>query len=165
MIALRNIGCAMVVALASATATASAERTVEPLRFFEGTTESFSTVNVIMRKPYRSRTVGRGRIDQNGALILVQRVEDEGKAPFERRWLIRQVGPNRFVGTMSEAAGPVAVTQANGRYHFHLKTKGGLSVDQFVTPLPDGKSARTQSTIKKLGIRVATSQGTIRKVD
>jgi hypothetical protein len=165
MTLLRNTPFAVVIAFVSATATASAERTIEPLRFFEGTTESFSTVNVLMRRPYHSRTVGRGRIDQNGSLILVQRVEDEGKKPFERRWLIRQVGPGRFVGTMSDAAGPVAVTQSDGRYHFHLKTKGGLNVDQFVTPLPDGKSARTQSTIKKLGIRVATSQGTIRKLD
>src|SRR5262245_55739421 len=88
---------------------ASAERVADPLRFFEGRTESTSTVRVITKRTYRSRTIGQGEIKPDGSLHLVQRVEDEGKAPYERRWLVRQVGPGKYSGSMSEAKGPVTV--------------------------------------------------------
>ena len=84
--------------------------------------------------------------------------------PRERRWKIRQVGPNRFTGTMSEAIGPIAIDEVDGRYRFRFKMKGNLSVEQWVTPLPGGKTAKNTMTIKKLGMTVATGTGTIRKV-
>jgi len=143
---------------------ASAPKLAEPLRFFEGTTEGVSTVRVLMKKPYRARTIGRGRLDQKGSLILIQSVEEEGRPTFERRWHIRRIAPGRFSGTMTQAIGPVTVTQIGERYLFRFKMKGSLSVEQWVTPLPEGKSARSVSTIKKLGIKVATSEGIIRKL-
>jgi hypothetical protein len=42
--------------------------------------------------------------------------------------------------------------------------KGGLSVEQWITPLPGGKSARSELTVRKLGMVVARGQGTIRKL-
>ena len=40
------------------------------MRFFDGKTESLSTIKLIMRKPYRSRTIGTGEID-SGVLNLI----------------------------------------------------------------------------------------------
>ncbi len=155
---------AAVAALASAAPTASAVRLSDPLRFFVGTTETLTTVKVIMKKSYRARTLGQGRIGSDGALTLIQRVEDEGRAPFERRWHIRRLGPGRFAGSMTEAKGPVTVSEIKGRYRFRFKMKGSLSVEQWVTPLAGGTSARTESTVRKLGMKVATSRGLIRKI-
>jgi hypothetical protein len=155
---------AATIGITPATPTASAVRLADPLRFFEGKTESVSTVRVMMKKPYRARTFGQGRLHENGSLILVQRVEDEGRRPFERRWQIRRVSAGEFTGTMSEAKGPVTIAQVGERYRFRFKMKGGLSVEQWITPLPDGKSARSASTVKKLGVKVAISEGTIRKL-
>ena len=73
----------------------SPDPSTDPMRFFEGKTQSESTIKVIMRKPYRSRTIGDGDIDK-GILNLVQRVHDEGKTPYDRRWKMRQVAPGRF---------------------------------------------------------------------
>lgn len=142
---------------------AGAERLSDPLRFFEGRTESTATVKVIARRPYKSRSVGRGEIRDDGALHLVQRVEDEGKSPYERRWLIRQVAPGRFSGTMSEATGPVTVDEMGGRYRFRFKMKGNVSVEQWLTPLPGGRAARSKVTIRKFGMTVGKSDGMIRK--
>ena len=94
--------------LVSATATAEP---LKPMRFFEGRTESFSTIKLLFKKPYRNHTVGRGLIEPDGSLLLVQRVEDDGKPPRERRWRIREIGPGRFAGAMSEANGPVAIDE------------------------------------------------------
>lgn len=48
-------------AAAFAPAPAGAQSIDDPLRFFEGRTESVSTVKVLAGKPYRSRSLGRGR--------------------------------------------------------------------------------------------------------
>jgi hypothetical protein len=136
----------------------------KPLRFFEGRTEMISTVKVMMKKPYRSRTLGRGHILPDGSLSLTQHVEDAGKPPHQRKWRIRQVASDRFTGTMSEAVGPVTVQATSGKYRFKFKMKGGLHVEQWVTPLPDGQAARTSMTVRKMGMRVASSEGTIRRL-
>lgn len=155
---------AMLISLAIPLAPAKAERTLEPLRFFEGRTQLFSLVKVVMKKPYRSQTVGRGQILPDGSLSLVQQVHDQGKPTSHRRWLIREVSPGRFTGTMSEAVGPVQIQQIGGKFLFKFKMKGKLAVEQWIMPLPDGKSAKSKVTVKKLGVRVATSEGTIRKL-
>ena len=135
----------------------------DPMRFFEGKTESISTIKLIMRKPYRSRTTGDGEID-DGILKLVQRVHEEGKAPYDRKWRMRQVAPGRFAGTMSEAAGPVTVEQVGARYRFRFKMKGNVSVEQWLIPMPGGNSARTRLSVRKLGLTVGKSEGVIRKI-
>jgi hypothetical protein len=135
----------------------------DPMRFFEGKTESLSTIKLIMRKPYRSRTLGDGEID-DGVLRLVQRVHEDGKAPFERQWRMRQVAPGRFAGTMSEAKGPVTVEQVGDHYRFRFKLKGNVSIEQWLMPLPGGKTARSKLTVRKLGMKVGYSEGVVRKL-
>lgn len=154
------------VALIGASASAgpsSNDAQTDPMRFFEGKTESVSTIKLIMRKSYRSRTLGDGEI-AGGVLNLVQRVHEDGKSPYSRRWRMRQVAPGRFAGTMSEARGPVTVEEIGDRYRFRFKMKGNVSIEQWLTPQPDGKSARSKLTIRKLGVTVGRSEGVIRKL-
>jgi hypothetical protein len=153
---------ALVGASASAV-TSSPDPASDPMRFFDGKTESLSTIKLIMRKPYRSRTIGTGEID-SGVLNLIQHVEEEGKAPYDRRWKMRQVGPGRFSGTMSEAIGPVLVQQVGQRYRFRFKLKGNVSVEQWLIPTPSGNSAQSKLSIRKYGMIVGRSEGTIRKL-
>jgi hypothetical protein len=136
----------------------------DPLGFFEGRTESVSTIKVMMKKPYESRSVGHGEIAPDGSLILMQHVEEDGRPPHDRRWHMRKTGPGHFKGTMSDAKGPVTVDQIGGRYRFRFKMKDGVSIEQWVTPIASGKAARNTLTIKKFGIKVGSSEGTIRKL-
>jgi len=143
---------------------AGEQQSHDPLRFFEGRTESISIVKAIMHKPYRTRAIGVGRLRPDGTLDLLQRVERDGEEPRNRRWVIREVGKGRFAGTMSEAVGPVNIEEVGGRYRFRFKMKGNVSVEQWLTPLPGGKVARSNVTIRKLGMTVGRSDGTIRKL-
>lgn len=161
-LALAAVPIAMLGASASASS-AVEELGSDPLRFFEGRTESLSTVKLIMRKPFSSKSMGDGEI-ANGVLSLVQRVEEDGKTPFNRRWKMRQVGPGHFTGSMNEAVGPVTVEEVGDQYRFRFKLKGSLSVEQWLTPLPGGKVARSKTTIRKLGMTVGRSEGTVRKL-
>jgi hypothetical protein len=153
----------LVVCIAFATP-AGSQTTVRPLDFFQGTTVSEGTLRVALKDPVRTRSVSRGSLEPNGTLVLVQRVEDEGEPPRERRWRIRQTGPRTYSGTMSEASGPVTVEQVGARYRFRFKMKGNLSVEQWLAPQADGRSARSNISVRKFGLVVATSQATIRKV-
>jgi hypothetical protein len=65
---------------------------------------------------------------------------------------------------MSEATGPVAIDQIGARYRFRFKMKGHLSVEQWLAPLPGGKSANNSMTVRKFGVAVGNGEGTIRKV-
>jgi hypothetical protein len=136
-----------------------------PLTFFEGRTESVSTVRIAMKKPYRSRAIGKGQIKPDGSLELIQRVEDEGQLPRERRWHMRQVSPGRYTGTMSEAAGPITVEEIDGRYRFRFRMQGSVAIEQWLTPMPDGRSARSVIIIRKYGIHVGSSDGYVHKLD
>jgi hypothetical protein len=119
---------------------------------------------VAMKKPYSSKTLARGQILSDGSLSLIQQVHDQGKPTRHRRWLIREISPGRFTGTMSDAVGPVQIQQIGGKFLFRFSMKGKLAIEQWITPLPGGKSARSKVTVRKLGMRVATSEGTIRKL-
>jgi hypothetical protein len=152
----------LVAAAASATSSASLPQ-ADPLRFFEGRTETDGLIKVVFQKPYRGRSIGHGRIEPDGSLTLVQRVLDEGKPPHERRWSVRKIGPGRFTGTMSDATGPVTIEQVGARYRFRF-TMDKLGVDEWLTPMADGKSARITIQVRRFGIVVATTEGTIRKV-
>ena len=157
------VAAALLAAATPSTAASDNDRS-QPIRFFEGKTEMMSTVKVIMKKPYASKTVGQGKILGDGSLNLVQQVEDEGKPASERRWRIKPMGDGRFAGTMSEAIGPIAVQEEDGQYRFRFKMKGGLEVDQLLTPMPGGKVAHSRAVVRKMGMRVAVSEGTIRKL-
>ena len=156
------VGMALVATALPSSAVRS-ERVRDPLRFFEGSTIAVSTVKVAMKKAYRTRSVGRGLIRRDGSLYLTQRIEEEGRPPHDRRWDIRQIGPGRYTGTMTEANGPVRIEEVGGRFRFQFKMKGGLSAEQWLTPLPDGRAARTKLTVRKYGLTVARSEGLIRK--
>ena len=160
----RSLVPAVLISLSLPFASAKAERMFQPLRFFEGRTELLSLVKVTMKKPYSSKTLGRGQILADGSLSLVQQVHDQGKPTSHRRWLIREVSPGRYTGTMSDAVGPVQIQQIGRKFLFRFRMKGKLAIEQVITPLPGGKSARSKVTVKKLGMRVATSEGTIRKL-
>lgn len=152
-----------VVALCVSTSAHSAPLS-DPLRFFEGRTESVGIMKMIMKKPYRVRSIGRGKIGADGSLLLVQQVRDEGQPPKERTWRIRQVGPGKFTGSMSEAVGPVRIEQVGDGYRFRFKIKGNLAVEQWLVPDADGNSGSSKLTIRKYGVKVASSEGTIRKL-
>jgi hypothetical protein len=145
-------------------APAAAEQQVDPLRFFAGQTETEGMVKIMFNKPFRSRSFGQGRIEPDGSLTLVQRVEDEGKPVRERRWRVRDAGRGHWTGAMSEAVGPVAIDQVGDRYRFRFKMKGNVAVEQWLAPLSGGKMARTITKARKFGMTVMTSEGTVRKL-
>lgn len=146
------------------TGIATAEPAADPFSFFEGVTDTIGTLKVVMHSPVRTHCISRGELRPDGSLSLVQRVEDEKSQPYLRRWQIRQTAPGHFVGTMSQATGPVAIDEVGDRYRFRFRMSGGLSVEEWLTPLQGGKSAKSIIIVHKWGFPVAYSEGTVRKI-
>lgn len=163
MYAFRLMVAAPLSLLAAPLASASVQQ-VDPLRFFEGRTETAGTVKIMFHKAYRTRSIGNGRIEPDGSLTLVQRVEDEGKVPHDRRWHVWQTAPDRFSASMSEAVGPVRIERVGDRYRFRFRLKGDLNAEQMLTPLPGGRSALSNTIVKRWGLTVATTDAIVRKV-
>lgn len=136
-----------------------------PLRFFDGRTEGQGEVKIVFKSPHAVRVHGEGRITPDGALTLVQDVHEEGKPPRRRSWHIRETAPGRYAGTLSDATGPVLLEIVGGRFHIKFRMKGGLGIEQWLTPAPDGRSMRNSMSIRKFGISVAKLEETIRKLD
>ena len=160
----RALGAFAICAITLMPSAAVADSDRAPLQFFSGKTEMISTVKVIMKKPFRSRAVGTGRILPDGTLSLAQQVFDDGEPAKQRHWKIRQVASSHYAGTMNEAVGPVVVDEVDGKYRFKFRMKGNLSVEQWMTPLPGGNSAKSNTTVRKFGMKVATSSGIVRRV-
>jgi hypothetical protein len=156
---------ATVLTLSLAAPSPATAGTDDPLRFFEGRTESTSLVKIVTKKPFHSRAVGQGQIAPDGTLTLIQRVEDQGQLPKERRWKMRKTGPGTYSGTMSEARGPVAVNEVDGKFRFRFRMEGSVAVEQWLIPAADGKSAASKVTIRKYGLVVGHSDGVIKKLD
>lgn len=135
----------------------------DPLRFFAGRTETHGTMKIIFRKPYRTNSIGEGRIESDGSLTLVQRVADDGQAPHERRWRVRETGPDQYAASMSEATSPVTIDKSGDRYRFRFTMKGNLNVEEWLTPLPGDRAASTVTKVRRFGMTVATAQSVIRK--
>lgn len=125
---------------------------------------SDSMMKILLKAPIAARSVGEGRIGSDGSLILVQQVIHDGKPQKKRHWRVRRAGDGAFTASMNEAIGPVAIERVGDAYRFRFRMKGQLSVDQWVRPLPGGTAARSTMKVKKLGVTVATSDGTIRKI-
>lgn len=136
----------------------------DPLGFFVGRTEDQGVMKVMFKPSYRTETISNGKIEPDGSLVLVQRVENQGQAPRQRIWHVRQVSPGHYLAAMSDAVGPVMIDKIANRYRFEFKIKGGLSVEQWLTPLSGGMAVRSSLTVKKLGFTVATNEGLIRKM-
>ncbi|WP_165357391.1 DUF3833 family protein [Sphingosinicella sp. CPCC 101087] len=138
---------------------------LSPERFFVGRTEGVGTVRMILAGRHGVRVQSRGRMSADGALLIDQVVEEEGKPPRRRNWRLVRTGPDRFTGTITDARGPVSGEVRGNVLHLNYRGAQGVSVEQRITIHPSGRSAENRMTFRRFGLTVATFEETIRRVD
>ena len=136
-----------------------------PEHFFAGRTEGVGTVHVMLTGRHGVRDRSRGRIERGNVLIIDQVVEEEGKPARARSWrLVRDAG-NRISGSISDARGPVTGEVAGNVLHLRYRMAEGPSVEQSIILHPGGRTATNRMTFRRFGLRVATMESVIRRVD
>ncbi len=166
---LRRVALILTAALAPLSFAATPARAAEPaatddpVRFFTGTTEGAGKLKKLMSTAHGTRVHGRGFVRGDGALVLDQTVEEEGEPVKTRHWLLREVAPGRYSGTISDARGPVTVAIAGNRMTIRYTMTTGFAVAQEVVVAPDGQSAHNMMKVKRFGITVATVDETMRR--
>jgi len=133
--------------------------------FFVGATEGAGHVHVLLSGRHSMRDHGRGRIDGEGALVLDQIVEEQGKPARRRTWRLVRTGGNRITGTISDARGMVAGELTGTSLHLRYKMKEGPSVEQWITLRPGGRTASNRMIFRRFGLKVATVESEIRKLE
>lgn len=139
-----------------------------PLAFFSGRTVGEGTLDILL-KPGRTplHVAGEGRIESDGALVLVQRVRRGGEdaPPTLRRWRIEAGGGGNYRGTLSDAESPVVGEVRGNRLHLRFVADGGVDVEQWLYLQPGAKVALNRMVVRKFGLPVAAVEETIRKAD
>jgi hypothetical protein len=136
-----------------------------PEHFFVGRTEGVGTVHIALSGSHRVRDRSVGRIDSGGALRLDQIVEEEGKPARTRRWRLVREGGNKVSGTLSDARGPVRGEIRGNVLYLRYRSVEGPSVEQWITLHANGRTASNRMTFRKFGLKVATLESTIRRLD
>ena len=149
----------------AATASDVAQLKLDMTEFFSGRTHAENVLKIAMQKPKKLVVDSVGRKDGN-SFVLIDTVHEEGKPVRQRKWVMRPAGPNRYTGTLSDAVGPVevSITGDSATIRYVMKD-GGLKIEQKLQMRPDGKSLSNRTVAKKLGIKFASVEGVVRKLD
>lgn len=145
-------------------AIAVAAATLNPVEFFRGRTHGDGTLKILFQGSKRISVDSTGRAEPDGALVLDQTIHEPGKPERGRTWRFRQTGPNRFDGTLTDAAGPVRVEVEGTRIRIRYKGKDHLDFEQWLTPAGP-RQVTNKMRIKRFGITVAHFDEIIRKLD
>ena len=142
---------------------AAATPTFRPDVFFAGSTTGTGTLKVIASAPVSTYVEGTGRTLSDGAFRLRQRVTEGDKKPRTRTWVLKPQGGGRWIGTLTDATGPVTA-EVRGNL-FHVRYDGdGVGIEQWLYLEPDGRTVKNTLVARKLGATVARLEETIRKV-
>ena len=136
----------------------------DPIAFFAGRTEGRGMLKVAFRGPVPTLVEGTGMVNSSGQITLDQSVRRGSRPPTSRSWHLSRVGPDRYAGTLSDAAGPVRGEVRRGRLHLRFRMAGGLIADQWLVLDNGGLTARNVLLIAKFGLPVARLDETITRL-
>ena len=143
---------------------ASAPAPFDMTAFFTGRTHAENVLRIAFKRPSKLvvDSVGKG---DGKEFVLIDTIREEGQPVRTRKWVMRPVGDNHYRGTLSDAVGPVDVAVGGRRAIIRYKMKGGLNVTQQLDLERDGRSLANHVVVRKFGLKFASVEGTIRKLD
>jgi hypothetical protein len=161
-----RIAAASAILLLCAATSASADKPrLDMLAFFTGKTHADNVMKVVLKKPVPLIVDSVGGKGDRGDFVLIDTVREGDKPVRQRKWIMRQAGPNHFTGTLTDATGPVDIQIDGDTAMIRYVMKGGLNIQQQLKLSADGKTLSNQVIAKKVGLKFARVEGTVRKVD
>lgn len=162
---MKVVTAAILLAAAAVPATADPNPTLDMLGFFTGKTHADNVITIALHSPHKLVVDSVGGRNKAGEFILVDNVQEEGKPARKRTWAMHPVGPNHFTGSLSDAVGPVDVVVAGNIATIRYVMKdGNMKIEQRLALQANGTLLNTVMA-RKFGLKFATVEGTIRKLD
>lgn len=127
----------------------------DAIAFFTGRSTGRGQLSKIMGGTVPVEVTSEGTLARDGTLTLEQRVKEGEKEPRTRTWILRETVPGRYIGSLTDAIGPVTGTTQGNRLTLRYVMKDGFKVEQVLTLSPDGARADNLLTVKMLGAKVA----------
>jgi hypothetical protein len=159
----RTGATAIALALATAGAAVAAPDPIDPVAFFTGASHGEGRLREAFKRERRVSVDSVGHADKDGLLILDQKMAIEGEPMRIRHWRLRQVGPNRYTGSLTDATGPVEAQVIGQSIRIRYPMKGGLKVESRLTAVPGARAFNNRTTITKWGLKVASLTERIEK--
>ena len=135
-----------------------------PVDFFKGRTHGEGMLKIIFQSAKKMSVDSEGFSEKDGSLVLKQIIHEPGKPPRTRYWRMRQTAPNRFEGTLTDAASAVRVDVLSKGIRIRYTAKDNLNFDQMLTQV-GAKEVHNLMRVKRFGFTVANYDETIRKLD
>jgi hypothetical protein len=132
--------------------------------FFTGRTHADNVLKIVLHRPTKLVVDSVGRREGN-EFIQIDTVHEGSKPVRTRVWRTRQVGPGHFVGTLSDATGPVDIKVQNDTAVIRYTMKGGLDILETLQLQAGGRTLSNHVVAKNFGMTFAHVDGTVRKVD
>jgi hypothetical protein len=153
---------------AAAAAFFGAVAAIHPLdltAFFIGRTHADNDIKIVFHSNHKLIVDSVGHAEGKD-FVLVDTVREEGKPVRTRVWRTHPIGPGHFTGTLSDATGPVdiAVSGDTATIRYTMRD-GGLKIMQQLRLQGDGRTLTNHVIARKYGIKFATVDGAIRKLD
>lgn len=150
-------------ACSPAAAPSASQPTFDPLRAFSGRSHGDGTLSVVFQAPQPYHVESRGFARADGTFRLEQTVTLDEKPPQKRHWILREVSPTHYAGTLSDAEGPVEGHTEGSQLALVYSLPGGLTMHQTLTLEPGGKIIDNVGRITFLGIQVGYLRETIER--
>lgn len=157
----RALPAALAAALGGCATVPPSPPAFDALAFFEGASTGSGTLRVVGRGARPVTVKSRGRREGDGSLALEQRVAVAGEAPRTRHWRLRAAGPGLYVGTLTDAAGPVTAVVRGRRLTIRYAMPRGLGVVQTLDLAPDRRTLANRMRVARFGLTLARLDETI----
>ncbi|MEO6255472.1 MAG: DUF3833 family protein [Sphingomicrobium sp.] len=138
---------------------------LDPIAFFTGHTRGSAVLHKAFSPAVRVRVDSFGRGDGHGGLVLDQTIREGSKQPRQRRWRFRSDGHGSYRGSLTDASGLVQFVVTGPRANIHYRMKNGMAVDQQLALQRDPRLVINRLTVTKFGLRLATLDERIHKID
>ena len=132
--------------------------------FFTGRTHADNDLKIVFHRTSKLVVDSVGRMEGT-QFVQVDTVHEADKPVRMRKWVTHEVAPGHYAGTLSDAVGPVDIVVRGDTATIRYTMKGGLDVFEQLRLQPDGRSLSNHVDARKFGLRFATVEGTIRKLD
>ena len=152
-------------AMALAGAATAPPPALDMTAFFAGRTHTENVLKIVFKRPARLVVDSVGGRGDRGDFVLLDTVREEGKPVRTRKWIMHPAGSNRFTGSLTDATGPVDVTVSGRQAVIRYTMKGGLKVVQQMELQADGRTLSNHVDVRKFGLKFASVDGTVRKLD